>query len=62
MVVSDDEVKTAIDVLKHYVAGELALDNDLLDALEQAIEAAFNAMTDDGPDNGDYETPLTCMW
>jgi hypothetical protein len=57
---ADEQVRTAIGVLNAYVSGDLSLDNELLDELDTALEAAFNAMTDDGPD--DYETPLTQSW
>ena len=50
---TDDQVRTAIAVLEAYANGELALDNDILDQLEQAIEAAFNNSLPDEHD--DYE-------
>lgn len=58
--ITDDDVRTAIAVLNAYVAGTLALDNDILDELDTAIEVAFNAKLGDEP--GDYETPLTQSW
>jgi hypothetical protein len=57
---TDEQVQTAIAVLNAYTNGELLLDSDPLDALERAIEAAFNAMGAGG--DGDYETPLTQSW
>jgi hypothetical protein len=40
---NDEQIRTAIAVLKAYTASELSLDNDILADLEQAIEEAFNA-------------------
>lgn len=48
---TDEQVQTAIAVLKAYAMGDLSLDNDILDELDQAIEGAFNAMASD---SGDY--------
>ena len=54
---TDEQVRTTIDVLKAYVAGTLALDNDLLEQLENAIEAAFYEVADmhDYLDYHDYD-------
>jgi hypothetical protein len=57
---SDEQVRTAISMLKAYAASLLRLDNELLDELDKAIEAAWNAMTEHM--DGDYETPLTSSW
>lgn len=51
---TDDQIRTAIAVLKAYADGELSLDNDILDELETAIEAAFNASLPNERDD-DYE-------
>lgn len=40
---TDDQVRTAIAVLRAYAHEELSLDNDILDELDDAIEAAFAA-------------------
>jgi hypothetical protein len=50
---TDDDVRAAIAVLKAYADGELSLDNDILDELEQAIEAAFNSSLPDQAEDYD---------
>jgi len=50
---TDEQIRTAIAVLKAYTAGELSLDNDILDELETAIEEAFNASLPDEAEDYD---------
>lgn len=50
---NDEQIRTAIAVLEAYTAGDLSLDNDILQMLEDAIEAAFNSSLPDEAD--DYE-------
>ncbi len=39
--ITDDQVRTAIVVLVAYAAGDLRLENDLLDTLDGAIDTAY---------------------
>jgi hypothetical protein len=58
--ITDEQVKTAIAVLKAYVDGSLA--TDLCDELDEAIEAAWTELLAHQPPDDDYETPLTQSW
>lgn len=60
--ITDDQVKTAIAVLRAYVDG--SLQTDLCDELDDAIIQAWDTWLSDHPDDepGDYEIPLTQSW
>ncbi len=49
----DEQVRAAIAVLNAYARGELSLDNDILDELETAIDAAFNSSLPDEAEDYD---------
>jgi hypothetical protein len=45
--ITEGQVRVTIAILCAYTAGELALEGELLDKLEDAIEEAFDARCDD---------------
>lgn len=57
----DDWAADVADFLNRYTNGYLALDSEILDLLDKAIEQAANARVAE-QDSGDYETPLTSSW
>lgn len=63
--ITDGQVRVAIQVLRAYVDGELRLDDDLLDGLEKAIAEAGNkqmghVLCEIEPEPS--ESPLTMSW